>query len=146
MLEVMSSSTSCCQRDMRRRVLSFSEICIVLSRYIALKYCNITSPYCPANLEITIWIHFYCHPYQAISIKLNNATLCRNWHFVWFGAPTVSECNTAVVNTNPRSIAICQMYCGCWVQTKQRLHSADTSDKSWDRDTIHLSTRPSKWF
>lgn len=28
-------------------------------------------------------------------------TWCKNWYFAQFGAPTVSECNTTVLNTKP---------------------------------------------
>ena len=41
-----------------------------------------------------------------------SSTLCRNC------LATVPECNTTVVNTNPRCVAVCQTRCICYLQTE----------------------------
>ena len=70
------------------------------------------------------------------------ATLCRNCHL----APsTVSECNTPIIHTNPRSVTIWQIlsFCRCLLQTN--MYYAITmlclQKSSCDRDTIHPITK-----
>ena len=64
-------------------------------------------------------------------------TTCRNWHFVWFGAPPHSFwLEHHVTNTNPRSVTICHrevnMCVTLWSDPVTEV-STETSDREAER-------------
>lgn len=69
---------------------------------------------------------------------------CLNQHYVRIvilcdlATPTVSECNTTAINTNPRCWKVCQMLRSCQLQTNSCFQShdlrADLDDNTVDQD------------